>query len=484
MDDSFAFASALDLAKLVRERKASALELLDAYLARVERLNPRVNAVILQRPDEARALARQRDAEVAEGGELGPLHGVPMTVKESFDIPGLPTTWGFTEQRDNIAERPALAVERLEQAGAVIFGKTNVPVALADWQSFNPIYGTTNNPWNVERVPGGSSGGSAAALAAGLTGLELGSDIGGSIRGPAHFCGVYGHKPTYDLAPGDGQALPGKYAPTDITVIGPLARSARDLEVALTTVAGPNPRDARGYRLALPPEQRTKLSDFRVGVMLTAPSAEVDGAVQREIEKLGHWLEGKGARVDWRAVPTDPSVAHEAYIMLLRAATAGRLTEEQIDKYKREAESIDPARDDYYAWMVRGVTMTHWEWLRWDNERHRIRRDWERFFESYDLLLCPAAATTAFPHNQSGERWERMVRVNGADQPSTTQMLWAGYSGMVFLPSTVAPIGRADDGMPVGVQIVGPQYGDLTSIRFAELIEREYGGFVPPPGFQ
>ena len=483
MDESIAFAPAVELARLVRERKVGALELLDAHLARVDRLNPRINAVVVQRADEARRIARERDAQSAKGGEFGPLHGVPMTVKESFDIPGLPTTWGFPEQRGNIAERPALAVERLERAGAVIFGKTNVPVALADWQSFNPVYGTTSNPWNVERGPGGSSGGSAAALAAGLTGLELGSDIGGSIRGPAHFCGVYGHKPTYDVAPGDGQALPGKYAPTDITVIGPLARSARDLEVALEVIAGPNARDARGYRLALPREERTKLSDFRVAVMLTAPSAEVDGALQGEIEKLGRWLEGEGVRVDWRAVPTDPTAAHEAYIMLLRAATAGRLTEEQLTKLARERQSLDPSRSDYHAWMLRGVTMSHWEWLRWDNERHRIRREWERFFEAYDLLLCPAAATTAFPHNHEGERWERMVRVNGADQPSTTQMLWAGYSGMVFLPSTVAPIGRADDGLPVGVQIVGPQYGDVSCIRFAQLIERAYGGFVPPPGF-
>ena len=171
MDESIAFAPAVELARLVRERKIGALELLEAHLARVERLNPRINAVVVQRADKARRIARERDAQTAKGGELGPLHGVPMTVKESFDVPGLPTTWGFPEQRGNIAERPALAVERLERAGAVIFGKTNVPVALADWQSFNPVYGTTSNPWNVERGPGGSSGGSAAALAAGLTGL-------------------------------------------------------------------------------------------------------------------------------------------------------------------------------------------------------------------------------------------------------------------------------------------------------------------------
>ncbi|MEI2735803.1 MAG: amidase family protein [Rhodoblastus sp.] len=258
MDEKLAFASARALAAMVREKKTSAVELLDFFLARVERLNPRINAVILQRADEARKEAAACDAMTAKGQSLGPLHGVPMTVKESFDVAGTPSTWGLTAHRDNIAKEDALSVARLKAAGAIVFGKTNVPVWLADWQSFNPIYGTTSNPWNVERTPGGSSGGSAAALAAGLTGLELGSDIGASIRNPAHYCGVYGHKPTFDICPRDGHLLPGAYSHGDLAVIGPLARSAYDLEMALDIIAGPNSLDATGLRLELPRSDKTQ----------------------------------------------------------------------------------------------------------------------------------------------------------------------------------------------------------------------------------
>jgi amidase len=394
-----------------------------------------------------------------------------MTVKESFDLPGLPTTWGLPQQRNNVPRKPALAVERLERAGAVVFGKTNVPTWLADWQSFNPLYGTTNNPWDLGRTPGGSSGGSAAALAAGLTGLELGSDIGASIRDPAHYCGVCGHKPTFEIAPRDGQGLPGNYSPGDISVIGPLARSALDLEVALNVIAAPNARHARGLRLALPKPSKKGLKEYRVAVMLTAPSADVDATVQHSIEALAKWLRKQGARVDMKARPVDPTLAHEAFIMLLRAATSGRLSEEQHEAMSRERAALKD-RADYYAWHVRANTMSHWEWLRWDNLRHQMIGQWEAFFERFDLLLCPTAATTAFPHNQEGERWERMIDVNGTPQPSTTQLFWAGYSGMAFLPSTVAPVGLGEDGLPVGVQIVGPLYADLTCIAFAQLIER------------
>jgi amidase len=479
--ENLAFASAGELGRRLRSREIGCLELLELYIDRVERLDSRINAVVVRRFEEARAEARERDAELARGDDMGPLHGVPMTIKESFDLPGLPTTWGFPEYIGNVATKPALAAQRLMRAGAVIFGKTNVPVALADWQSFNPIYGVTNNPWNLEPVPGGSSGGSAAALAAGMCALELGSDIGASIRNPAHYCGIYGHKPTYEIVARDGQALPGVYAKSDISVIGPMARSAFDLELALGVVAGPNAVDGRGWHVELPPPRRARLSDFRIAMMPSDPTAEVDAAVMGEIETLGRWLESQGAQVDWKARPVDPQRAHEVYVMLLRAATSGRLTEEQREAQLRERERLGD-RTDYYAWHVRANTMSHWEWLRLNNERHEMRLEWERFFEAYDLLLCPTAATTAFPHNPNGERWERMIPVNGKDQPSTTQLFWAGYSGMVFLPSTVTPIGIAADGLPVGVQIVGGQYEDLTCIRFAQLLEREYRGFTPPPG--
>ena len=289
MDDTLAFASARTLAAMVREKKIGAVELLDFYLARVDRLNPRINAIIVERAGEARKEAAACDAMTAKGQSLGPLHGVPMTVKESFDVAGTPSTWGLPAHRDNIANEDALAVQRLKAAGAIVFGKTNVPVWLADWQSFNPIYGTTNNPWNTERTPGGSSGGSAAALAAGLTGLEIGSDIGASIRNPAHYCGVYGHKPTFDICSRDGHLLPGAYAHGDLSVIGPLARSAYDLETALDVIAGPNARDGTGLKLDLPRSQKRKLSDFRVAVMSDADTAAWEPAVRENIKALADW---------------------------------------------------------------------------------------------------------------------------------------------------------------------------------------------------
>lgn len=482
MDDALAFASATTLAALVREKKASAVELLEFFLARVEKFNPRVNAIIGLQADVARKAAAERDALTAKGQSLGPLHGVPMTVKESFDVAGMPSTWGLPAYRDNIAAQDALAVQRLQRAGAVVFGKTNVPGWLADWQSFNSIYGTTSNPWNVERTPGGSSGGSAAALAAGLTGLEIGSDIGASIRNPAHYCGVYGLKPTFDICPRDGHLLPGAYAHGDISAIGPLARSAYDIETALDVVAGPNALDATGLRLELPRSTKTKLSEFRVAVMSDADTAPVDSAVRGQIETLADWLEKQGATVDRKARPVDPAEAHEAYIMLLRSATSGAPDEAAHAKLLAARDEV-AGRNDYYAWHVRANTMGHREWLGWNNKRMKMAQDWACFFTRFDLLLCPTAATTAFPHMQTGERWERMIKVDGKDQPTTTQLFWAGFSNMVFLPSIVAPAGLAADGLPVGVQIVAPAYQDHSAIRFAQLLEDQYRAFTPPPGY-
>jgi amidase len=483
MDDKFAFATARDLAARVRAGKISALDLLNAQLARVEKLNPRVNAIIALCADRAREKAKEKDAQRARGETLGPLHGVPMTVKESFDVAGLPTTWGFPQHKNNIASDDAPTVKKLEAAGAIVFGKTNVPVGLADWQSFNPIYGTTNNPWNVARTPGGSSGGSAAALAAGLTALEFGSDIGASIRDPSHYCGVYGHKPTFEVVQRDGHVLPELYSQGDLSVVGPLARSAFDLETAMDVLAGPNTVAARGWTLNLPRSTKTKLSDYRIAVMSTADTAPVDKAVRDRIEGLGAFLEKAGAQVDYTARPVDPAEAHECYIMLLRSATSGAIAPEVHARLLAAREAVKDG-DDYYAWHVRANTMSHREWLGWDNKRHKMRLAWEAFFKRFDLLLCPTATTTAFPHMQTGERWERMLKVDGKDQPSTTQLFWAGYSNMVFLPSTIAPTGLAADGLPVGVQIVAPEFGDYESIRFAQLLEREYHAFQPPPDFR
>ena len=482
--DEIAFASAKRLASLLRRKKLGCLELLEHYSARVERHNPRLNAIIAMDLEAARKRARAADRALAKGEVWGPLHGVPMTIKESFDVVGMPTTWGWPELKDNRPKRNALAVERLLAAGVTLFGKTNVPLMLADWQSYNDIYGTTNNPWDVKRTPGGSSGGSAAALAAGLTGIETGSDIGSSIRNPAHYCGVFGHKPTYGICPPRGQALPGRVAMSDISVIGPLARGADDLAITLAAIAGPDEIDGAGYRLRLPTPKKTRLGQFKVALMLDDPHAEVDREVKDQLQKLADFLAKKKVKVSDKARPAiDTGHADKVYIMLLRAATSGRQSDAQFKEALERVRSLDPADERYFARMMRANTMAHRDWLAFNEERHRMRWRWHEFFQEYDLLLSPVASSAAFPHDHAGERWQRTIAVNGKKVPTTDQLFWAGYSCVAYLPASVAPIGFSPKGLPIGVQIVGPQYGDRTTIAFAKLLEEEYQGFVPPPGY-
>src|SRR3954451_24940788 len=250
--DVRAFGSATQLALEIRDRRIGCLELLDFYLARAERHNPALNAVIVWQVDAARQRARDADAALARGEVWGPLHGVPMTVKESFNVEGLPSTWGNPVWKDRISTDNAVLVDRLLAAGAVIYGKTNVPLMLQDAQSYNDVFGTTNNPWDKARGPGGSSGGEGAALAAGFSALGAGSDIAGSLRNPAHYCGIYAHKPTWGLIPTRGHSPTGALTPTDISVVGPMARDAADLDLALRVLAGPDLAEAATWRAALP----------------------------------------------------------------------------------------------------------------------------------------------------------------------------------------------------------------------------------------
>ncbi len=479
------FRSAKQLASDIRRRKVGCLEALDAFLARVDRFNPKLNAIVVTDVEGARRRARQADTALRKGKVWGPLHGVPMTIKESYDVAGMPTTWGLPALKDNIAPRNALAVDRLLAAGVVLFGKTNVPVWLADWQSYNDIYGTTGNPWDLARTPGGSSGGSAAALAAGLTGFEAGSDIGSSIRNPAHYCGVYGHKPTYAIVPPRGQALPGRVAQGDISVIGPLGRSADDLALGLAAMAGADEIDGAGWRLALPAPRRKTLREFKVAVMLSDPASEVDREVQARLQALADFLGKKKAKVSLAARPDiDTAEAHRTYVFLLRAATAGRQTPEEFRRNAEIARGLAPDDERYYARMMRANTASHRDWLAANELRHKMRWRWAEFFREWDVLLCPAAASAAFPHDHVGERHDRTIVVNGRRVPTTDQLFWAGYSGVAYLPSTVAPCGFTPGGLPVGVQIVGPQYGDRTCIELARLLEREFQGFVPPPDYR
>jgi amidase len=477
------FSSAIEIARLVRERRVSAIDVLEHFLARVAKYDPRLNAIIWLDAERARERAKEADAALAKGQVWGPLHGVPMTIKESYNVAGSPTTWGDPKLRDNVTETSALAVERLKKAGVVLFGKTNVPLMLADHQSYNDIYGTTNNPWDGSRTPGGSSGGSAAALAAGLTGIDAGSDIGGSIRNPAHYCGVFGLKPTWGVIAPKGQALPGAHAYADISVIGPLTRGAADLDLALDAMAGPDEIDGAAWKLDLPACSAKSLRDLRVAVKLTDPNSDVDAEYSDKLQALVDELSKRGARVKEIEPELDTGRLHEVYVLLLRAATSARTPEADVERWRQAAIEIGAAKEPYLDRVVRGNTLSHRDWLKLNNERHGLRRAFAAFFADWDVLLCPAAASAAWPHDQKGERWTRRIMVNGTQVPSTDQLFWAGYSSLVYLPSTVGPAGLTKSGLPVGYQAIAASGRDKTATAFSRLVEKEIASFVPPPGF-
>nr|XP_061840637.1 indoleacetamide hydrolase-like [Nerophis lumbriciformis] len=478
--------SAQAQAAAVASGEISAVELLEATVDRYERLNPAINAVVVTQLDVARERASAADAATAAGESWGPLHGVPMTIKEAWDWVGSPSTSGHEELVDWRPERNSEAIDRLLAAGAVIYGKTNLPVSMADWQTFNPVYGTTSNPWNTDLIPGGSSGGSAAALAAGLTALEIGSDIGASIRNPAHYCGVFGHKPTYGLVPIAGHGNPGSPTMLDIGVGGPMARYASDLSLGLDTMAGASGLDARGWNLELPAPRRTNPQQLRVAVMLESDCCVVqDGELTNQLAATVAALGELGVSVDYDARPDiDLEQAHRNYMMLLRSATGSEYPADAYDAQAEHARRWHGGDRDYRAVAAAGISLSHWEWARYHRAREEDRLAWDSFFDDYDLLLCPTAASAAYPHDHEGERADRTIAVNGGQQSTVDQLFWAGLSCGVYLPGTVAPAGLTASGVPCGLQIVAGHLRDRESIAFASFMERELGGYQIPPGYE
>ena len=479
----WAYASTAETAKGLAAKKVSSVELTKEVIARIERFDPQINAMCVRDFERALEAARAADAAIAKG-ESKPLLGVPITLKESFNLAGTPTTWGFPHGKGYMAQEDALSVVRVKAAGAVVVGKTNVPLALADWQSYNDIYGTTNNPWDVTRAPGGSSGGSAVALATGMSALEIGSDIGASIRNPAHYCGVYGHKPTYGVVPYRGHLMPGSVSISDITVAGPLARSAKDLTAMMGLLAGTEGIEAHGLQVKLPKPPFATLKDLRVAVKLNSPVSDVDQAYQNRLIALGEFLKKKVKKLTYEAAPAfSDEEAYENYITLLRATATKRMSDAEIEAAVQKARTFDPGDKSYVPLMTRAFALSHGAWLRANERRHQMAQIWDQFFGDWDVLLCPAAASAAWPHDQKGERHERYIPVNGKQVSTIDQRFWAGYSGNFYLPSTIAPIGLTPAGLPVGVQIIARAYGDLTALKVAEWIEEEFGGFAPPPNY-
>jgi amidase len=469
--------SATDLAAAIRGREVSATEALEHQVARVERLDRQVNAVVRWDIDRARAAARAADDAVTAGHDVGPLHGVPMTIKDSFQTEGCVTTSGAPELADHVPTQDAAPVARLRAAGAIPFAKTNLPIFAGDIQSFNDVYGTTNNPHDLARTPGGSSGGSAAALAMGFTSLELGSDIGGSIRVPAHYSGVSGHKPSYGIVPAHGQipGMPGTLTQADLAVAGPMSRSVRDLELALDVLVGPDRWNAPAWRIELPPPRAESLDQLRIGAWLDDDHCPVDASTRTVLDALVGKIEAAGGRVDTEARPGFTlEKVDRVFLDLLMAALAGGTPTGELD---RLAAIIGDGAADRAA---RSTAMRHREWLAHNERRLQIRERWREFFDRFDIVLMPVQPRGAIPHDHSMPQWSRTVEIDGDERPYLDLFGWTGPAGAGMLPATVVPAGLGADGLPIGVQIVGPYLHDRTTLRAAGLIAKLAGGCPRP----
>ena len=478
------FGSALAAARAIRAGEVSSLELTRHILDRISRLNPRINAIVTLTADAALARAREADAALARREAWGPFHGVPCTIKDTFEMAGVRTTAGATFLANHISARDAVVVARLRSAGAVIVGKTNVPRMASDWQSYNEIFGATNNPWDVTRTPGGSSGGEAAALAAGLTYLSVGSDIGGSIRVPAHFCGVYGHKPTLNVVPIRGHVPPPPNvtsAPADLAVAGPMARSAGDLKATLEILGGPDSQEATAYRWSLPPARGARLSDYRIGYVLDDPLCPVAPEMIALTTRAVEALRKGGAQVD-EGWPSGMNVAdqYDTYLHLLWATFGFLLPDDQIEGVRRRAESQDGTMQSKRA---RAWTAPHKHFTAASGRRMAARAAWQEYFRTRDAFLLPTSFIPAFAHDHNPSLDGRTLATSTGPRPYFDLMFWIGFATLTGLPATTAPIGLTRDGLPVGVQIMGPYLEDATPIDLAGKLADLIGGFQAPKGY-
>jgi amidase len=475
------FQAAEELVAALRAGAVTSAELTDEAIARIERDDEVINAICVPDFDRARAAAHRADRARARG-EDRPLLGVPVTVKESYNIAGLPTTWGMPPHRDHLPAEDAVQVSRLKAAGAVVLGKTNVPLGLQDIQSFNEIYGTTNNPWDHARTSGGSSGGSAAALACGFGALSIGSDIAGSLRTPAHFCGVYAHKPTLGLAANRGMVPPSEPAlpvDLDLAVVGPMARTARDLTLLLDVMAGPDPlTHGVAHRVALPPARHERLRDFRVLVLDEHPLIATASAVRAGVHRVAAALLDSGARVE-RHSPLLPDLTEAAtlYTQLLISGSVARFPIDSDEQLRIRAAALGADDRSLDAVRLRAMVFSHHDWMEANHRRELHRHGWRQLFAEFDAVVCPITPTPAFPHDHNPDPLERRIDVDGVEYPYFDQLVWAGLATMPGLPATAIPASRSPAGLPVGVQLIGPMFEDRTPLRLAELLEQEIGGF-------
>ncbi|MGZ6384937.1 MAG: amidase family protein [Ktedonobacteraceae bacterium] len=483
MDKQFATAQSMLVA--LRTKRISAQELLAWHLERIECYNPDLNAIVTFNEEQALQRAIAADAAIARGVLLGPLHGLPVTIKDCIEVAGLPTTAGVPQRAQAISTTTAPVAQSVLDAGAVLLGKTNLPPFATDWQSSNPLFGRTNNPWDLTRTPGGSTGGGAAALAAGLTPLEFGSDLGGSLRIPPAFCGVYGHRPSETAVPRSGH-IPGSPLENPaivMNVMGPLARSAIDLDLALSIIAEPIVGEDVAWRLMFPPVRHTALADFRIAVLSPVPWLPVDGEILAALEDLTARLRRLGALVEMvQPEGFDLRQHHEAYSMLLSVIAFAHL---DGDERAHIIELLQQSSDQFAKAQIAGVNATVSQFIGMHGQRGRYRAIFREFFRKFDVLLAPVTITPAFPHiSDQVPILKRTLQVNGAEVPYMYLPIFAGVASYSGLPATAFPWGRTRGGLPIGLQAIGPYLEDRMTIAFASMLEREFGGFTPPPGYQ
>lgn len=474
------FSTATEMLEALRAKRISAVELYDLHVRRIQRFNPTLNAIIVETLERGRREAARADQRLA-GGERAALLGLPITLKESEQVAGLPQTAGMERWRDHRPESDGQVAARMFASGAALLGKTNIPVALADWQANNPIYGRTNNPWDLERSPGGSTGGGAAALAAGLTPLEIGSDIGGSIRVPAAFSGVYGHRPSVNAVPHSGD-FPGANLPNPAQLMGvqgPLARSAFDLELALDVIAGPDLGDDKAWKLNLPAARGERLRDLRVAILPWQPWVPVQREVKASVEALGDWLRSLGVdareaapAIDWRRHLDD-------YARLLIAQTSAATP---LEQRVSDAAALRSSDDPSAALIAEGMTLDFGQFTQLLERRAALRRVWAAFFEEWDVLVTPAFPRTAFRHRDDGLR-QRVFVIDGRESSGLDLAFYPQIAIFCGLPATAFPAGFDEAGLPIGLQAVGPYLEDRTPLKFAQLLEREWHRFTPPPDY-
>jgi amidase len=464
----------------LRRREISSTELMDMHIARIEEHDAKLNAIPVRTFDRARQAAQQADKRIA-AGKAAPLLGLPITLKESTMVAGLPQSAGILAFKDY---RPAIdgpIATRVFGAGAGLLGKTNIPVALRDWQADSPVYGRTNNPWDVSRTPGGSTGGGGAALAAGLTPLEVGSDIGGSIRVPAAFCGVYGHRPSETAIPKSGR-FPHADLPNPVSLMGvqgPLARSAFDLELLFEVLMGPEPGEEVGWTLTLPPARHQRLADFRVALLPPLLGVKVSANMQARLEELAQFLSRAGTKVAEAAPGFDLKEYYYDYLRLLAVMTTIRLPREQ-----REVQAATLRQAGHPATLARaqGLEMDAAGYVRLVARRERTRVAWRAFFREWDVVLAPMTLDVAFPHQEAAFE-ERRLTVDNQSLPYRANNLYAMPAIFAGLPSTAFPGGLSEAGLPLGLQAIGPYLEDRTTLKFAQLVEEAWYRFEPPPAY-